>query len=196
MSTYPLKLGMLMASCLIGLVLGFSRAAFSEDSDAHSVDESPSYSTSNTTSNSKSARSRPPEPLGVLWQAHWSAGVLIPRGQRNAVEVSFGPRLCDYMQSQHVCGVQYFSIETDTRHSHVSAGIGYFGQGHGIPGGIFYDWGLISDGERRLSRRRTLTISTPPVFFPVFFRWTERGGKRDDFSFGFTIKYVNMRGLF
>jgi hypothetical protein len=144
---------------------------------------------------SRETTHRPKYPID-RFEAHWSAGALIPRGGGTGVELSLGPRYCEYRYGAHECGLPYFSIEMSESHRLVSTGLGYFGQAHGIPGGIFYDGGFVFQGDRRVGQHRTLTVSVPPVFVPLFFRWTDGSDSAPRYTIGVTLKYVNMLGLF
>ena len=128
-------------------------------------------------------------------EAHWSAGLQFQGIRRPGLEATLGPRLCEYHSSTDVCGVIYGSAGATERTHLYAVGVGYFGQGHGIPGGIFFDVGPFYEKGRLVARHRTLTLSMPPVFFPVFFRWIDGDAQQPKYSIGLTLKFVNMRGL-
>lgn len=129
---------------------------------------------------------------GYFLEPHLSAGLLL-RGYKTVdFEGTIGPRYCEYQGSTVACGVQYFSVGTINRYRYLALGLGYYGQGHGIPGGLFWEFGPLFEKSKTVGRQNTLTVSIPPIFFPVFFRWTDEGGDLPRYSIGLVLKYINF----
>jgi hypothetical protein len=134
--------------------------------------------------------------LGHYLEPHWSAGLQLQGFQRIGWEASAGPKWCDYTGSTSSCIVQYVSLGSVRNYNYAAFGLGYFGQGHGIPAGFFWEAGPMFEAQEFSGRHSTLTVAIPPLFFPIFVRWTEGKNDAPRYSVGLLLKYVNMHKLF
>jgi hypothetical protein len=134
--------------------------------------------------------------IGQYLETHWSGGLQLQGFQRIGWEASAGPKWCDYTGSTSSCVVQYVSIGSLRNYNYAALGLGYFGQGHGIPAGFFWDFGPMYNDHEISGRHSTLTVAIPPLFFPIFIRWTEGNNDTARYSVGLLLKYVNMHKLF
>ena len=128
---------------------------------------------------------------------YWSAGLISEGRKRTEVELTLGPRYCDLdlISSGIVqCYVSYLSIGGESARQFMGGGIGMFGHGHGIPGGLYAETGFwrSHQDEKRSGTYKAITFFVLPVLVPLTLRWFTQPGERTVYEVAAVFKFSSF----